>query len=143
MLLDQFDLNGPGLGDGHLDLDRAHFAIKVGSLQHDRQDVEGADSERAHPPRCGSEYIVDDVTELKKPELAVGPWLFEQWMSRWPCGHAASALLGVGFTSYLYTKSLSGHLEAQPPPRKTGEEYGQHCQHGDVEDPRRRRVLPM
>jgi hypothetical protein len=77
MLLDQFDLNRASLCDGDLDSDRAHFATKVISLLYYGQDVEGADAECAHPPGCGSEYIVDDVTELEEPELAVGPWRFE------------------------------------------------------------------
>jgi hypothetical protein len=77
MLLDQLDLNRAGLCDGDLDSDRAHFATKVGPLLYDGQDVEGADAECTHPPGCGCEDIVDDVTELEEPKLAVGPWRFE------------------------------------------------------------------
>ncbi len=83
MLLDQLDLHGAGLCDGDLDLDRAHLAAVVGPLLHDGQDVEGTDAEGPHPRSGGGEDIVDDVTELEEPELAFGPWLFEQRMSRW------------------------------------------------------------
>ena len=78
MLLDQFDLNRAGLGDGDLDLDRAHFATKVGSLPLRRAGRGRGRCRRLAPTLCCCEDIVDDVTELKKPELAVGPWLFEQ-----------------------------------------------------------------
>ncbi len=105
MLLDQLDLHGAGLCDGDLDSDRAHLVTIVGPLLHDGQNMEGTDAEGPHPRSGGDENVVDDVTELEEPELAVGPRLFEQRMSRWRhCVgvHAASALLGVGFISYLY-----------------------------------------
>ena len=83
MLLDQLDLHGAGLCDGDLDLDRAHLVAVVGPLLHDGQDVKGPDAEGPHPRSGGGEDVVDDVTELEEPELAFGPRLFEQRMSRW------------------------------------------------------------
>jgi hypothetical protein len=82
VLLDQFDLYGSGLCDGDLDSERVHFVSVGGLLLRHRQYVKGADAERARPSGRSSEYVVDNMSELKEPEVAVGPRLFEQLVSR-------------------------------------------------------------
>ena len=49
VLLDQLDLDRPGLCDGDLDLDRADLAAVVRLLSDDGQHVEGSDAEHSHP----------------------------------------------------------------------------------------------